>query len=201
MPKRLLDFLLALAGLTFLAPILALIALWIKSDSAGPIFFRQERVGLAGASFRILKFRTMRENAEQEGTLTIGDDPRITEAGRFLRKHKLDELPQLLNVIRGQMSLVGPRPEVREYFDLYPKEAQRAMMTLRPGMTGLYPAALFDENELLGRSLNPYQTYISELIRLKASCVVQYAANNSLLGDMKIVLFTLRSLINGRRRA
>jgi lipopolysaccharide/colanic/teichoic acid biosynthesis glycosyltransferase len=199
MNKKLFDFLLALGGLMLMAPAFALIALWIKTDSAGPILFRQARVGVAGAPFRILKFRTMRQNAEKEGTLTIGDDPRITRAGRFLRKYKLDELPQLLNVIRGEMSLVGPRPEVQEYFELYPEEAQRAMMTLRPGITGLYPAALFDESELLGRSVDPHQTYTNEMILLKSRCVVQYAAERSLVGDIKIILFTLRTLINSSR--
>jgi lipopolysaccharide/colanic/teichoic acid biosynthesis glycosyltransferase len=192
MAKRALDFVLALAGLIVLFPILAFIALWIKADSAGPIFFTQERVGLGGIPFRVLKFRTMRANAEDEGSLTIGNDKRITRAGRFLRKHKLDELPQLFNVVRGEMSLVGPRPEVREYFELYPAKAKEAMISLRPGMTGPYFATLFNEDEILGRSTDPHRTYTSELVVIKARHIVQYAADNSLMGDIGIILRTIR---------
>ena len=193
MAKRTLDLLLSLGGLVFLFPIFAIVALWIKADSVGPIFFRQERVGLGGAPFRILKFRTMRVDAEKQGSLTIGDDLRVTLAGRFLRRHKLDELPQLFNVVRGEMSLVGPRPEVREYFELYPPEAQLAMMRLRPGITG--PSLLlFNESELLGRSADPHRAYASELIPIKARDSVEYAAHNSLLGDIKIILCTLQKV-------
>lgn len=196
MAKRTLDLLLSLGGLVLLFPIFALVALWIKADSVGPILFRQERVGLGGAPFRILKFRTMQLNAEEQGSLTIGGDLRVTRAGRFLRRYKLDELPQLFNVVLGEMSLVGPRPEVREYFELYPPDAQRAMINLRPGVTGPGLLVLFNESELLDRSADPHRTYTSELIPIKAHYIVQYAAHNSVLGDIKIILCTLRKVVS-----
>lgn len=198
MAKRTLDFLLSLCGLVLLLPIFAIVALWIKLDSAGPILFCQERVGRGGAPFRILKFRTMQLNAETQGSLTIGDDLRITRAGRFLRRYKLDELPQLFNVILGEMSLVGPRPELREYFELYPLEAKLAMISVRPGVTGPGLWMLFNESKLLGQSVDPHQTYISELVPIKARDIVQYVAHNSVLGDVKIMLLTLRKVVSRR---
>jgi lipopolysaccharide/colanic/teichoic acid biosynthesis glycosyltransferase len=195
MAKRALDLLFAFGGLVPLFPIFVLLALWIKIDSAGPILFRQERVGRGGVPFRILKFRTMHLKAEEQGRLTIGDDLRVTRAGHFLRRHKLDELPQLFNVLLGEMSLVGPRPEVREYFELYPPDAQRAMFSLRPGITGPSLLVLFNESEILGRSADPHRTYTSELIPIKARCIVQYATHNSILGDLRMILCTLRKVV------
>jgi lipopolysaccharide/colanic/teichoic acid biosynthesis glycosyltransferase len=196
MAKRAFDLLLALAGLVLLFPILVLVALLIKVDSGGPILFRQERVGLGGVPFRIFKFRTMQVDAEEQGSLTIGNDPRVTRAGCFLRRYKLDELPQLFDVVLGQMSLVGPRPEVREYFELYPPDAQQAMISLRPGITGPSLLVLFNESELLGRSADPHRTYTSELIPIKARYIVQYAAHNSVLGDIRIIFCTLRKVVS-----
>ena len=196
MAKRALDFLLSLCGLALLLPIFAIVALWIKVDSAGPILFCQERVGRGGVPFRILKFRTMQLNAETQGSLTIGDDPRITRAGRFLRRYKLDELPQLFNVIQGEMSLVGPRPELREYFELYPREAKVAMISLRPGVTGPGLWLLFNESKLLDQGVDPHQTYISEFVPIKTRDIVQYAAHNSVLGDVKIIFRTLRKVFS-----
>ena len=198
MAKRMLDFLLSLSGFVLLLPVFAIVAISIKLDSAGPILFRQQRVGLGGAPFWILKFRTMHPNAEKQGGLTIGDDFRVTRSGRFLRRYKLDELPQLLNVIVGDMSLVGPRPELREYFDLYPPDAKLAMTRLRPGITGPGLWMLFNENELLAQSADPQSSYISEIVPIKARDIVQYAADNSLLGDLKIILCTLGRVVRRR---
>jgi len=195
MGKRAFDLLLALGGLVVFFPILVLLGFWIKIDSRGPIFFRQERVGRGGVPFQILKLRTMHLNAEEKGTLTIGDDPRVTKAGRFLRKHKLDELPQLVNVVLGNMSLVGPRPEVREYLELYPPDAERAILSLRPGITAPGLLLLFNETEILGRSADPHQTYVSELIPIKARCAVQYATRNSMVEDLRVILCTIRKVI------
>jgi lipopolysaccharide/colanic/teichoic acid biosynthesis glycosyltransferase len=193
MGKRTLDLLLATAGLLVLSPVLLLLGIWIKIDSSGPIFFRQERVGRGGVPFRILKFRTMQLKAEEKGRLTIGEDPRLTRAGRFLRKHKFDELPQLINVILGDMSLIGPRPEVREYFEFYPPDAVRAMVSLRPGIAA--PGLLFNESDILGCSDDPHQTYICQLIPIKARYAVQYATRNSILDDLRLILFTLRKVV------
>jgi lipopolysaccharide/colanic/teichoic acid biosynthesis glycosyltransferase len=134
-------------------------------------------------------------NAEENGRLTIGADPRITRAGHFLRKHKLDELPQLVNVILGEMSLVGPRPEVKEYLEYYPPDAIRAMLSVRPGMTAPGLLTLFNESDILGRSADPHQTYISELIPIKARCAVQYATRSSVLDDLRVILFTIRKVV------
>ena len=136
----------------------------------------------------------MQLGAEHQGNLTIGDDVRVTRAGRFLRRYKLDELPQLLNVILGEMSLVGPRPEVREYFELYPSDAQKAMVCFRPGLTGPGFLLLFNESEILRRSLDPHQMYTSALIPIKARCVMQYAMHNSMLGDLSIMLYTFQKV-------
>jgi lipopolysaccharide/colanic/teichoic acid biosynthesis glycosyltransferase len=194
MGKRVLDLSLALGGLVVFFPFLVLFGLWIKIDSPGPIFFRQERVGRGGVPFQIFKLRTMQLNSEKTSRLTIGHDSRVTRAGRFLRRHKLDEFPQLLNVVIGNMSLVGPRPEVKEYFELYPADAKRAMISLRPGIAAPTSLVLFDESDILGRSANPHHTYISEIIPIKARCALQYEANNSLLDDIKVVLRTLRKV-------
>jgi len=195
MGKRAFDLLLALGGLVVFFPILVLLGFWIKIDSRGPILFRQERVGRDGVPFQILKLRTMHLNAEEKGRLTIGDDPRVTKAGRFLRKHKLDELPQLVNVVLGNMSLVGPRPEVREYLELYPPDAESAILSLRPGITAPGLLFLFNETEILGRSADPHQTYVSELIPIKARCAVQYATRNSMVEDLRVILCTIRKVI------
>ena len=194
MGKRALDLLLALAGLVLFFPFFVLFGLWIKIDSPGPIFYRQERVGRGGVPFQIFKLRTMQLNAEKNGRLTIGDDSRVTRAGRFLRRHKLDEFPQLMNVVVGTMSLVGPRPEVREYFEFYPPDAKRAIMRLRPGIAAPNSLVLFNESEILGRSADPHQTYISEIIPIKARCALQYETHNSLIDDLKVILRTLRKV-------
>jgi len=138
----------------------------------------------------------MQPGAEDQGSLSTDDDVRVTRAGRFLRRHKLDELPQLFNVVLGEMSLVGPRPEVRQYFELYPPDVQRAMVRFRPGVTGPGLLLLFSESEILGRSADPHQTYVSELIPIKAQCIMQYAMHNSILGDLRTIISTVRKVIH-----
>ncbi len=196
--KRAFDLAFALAALVLLFPIFVLAALLIKADLTGPILFRQERVGLGGVPFRVHKFRTMQLNAEERGVVTVQNDSRVTRIGRFLRRYKIDELPQLFDVMLGSMSVVGPRPEVREYFLLYPRDAQRAMISMRPGITGPSVLVSLDERECLGLSADPRETYASEIIPIKARYIVEYAAHNSLLGDLRIILITLRKLFSGK---
>lgn len=195
--KRAFDLPFAMIALILLFPVFILTALLVKADSEGPILFYQERVGLRGVPFRIRKFRTMQLNAEEQGTITAHNDSRITRIGRFLRRYKIDELPQLIDVLLGSMSVVGPRPEVREYFLLYPPDAQLAIISMRPGITG--PSVLMspDEGELLRPSLDPHATYVSEIIPIKARHILEYAASNSLLGDLRIILTTLQKLFRG----
>jgi len=164
---RFFDLLFSLIGVVLLIPLFLLIMLLMLTDPKGGLFYRQERIGRHGRSFRLLKFRTMRPGSDRGINLTIGKrDNRITPAGHLLRRYKLDELPQLFNVIRGEMSLVGPRPEVRKYVDLY-NEEQRRVLEVRPGITDEASIAYFDENELLGRSANPEETYIREVMPAK----------------------------------
>src|SRR6185369_15412287 len=162
--KRYFDLFFSLLGVLLLAPLFLLIGLWIKVDSHGPVFFRQERVGRFGKSFRIFKFRTMCLHAEAKGRqITVGEDPRITRSGRFLRHFKLDELPQLLNVVLGEMSLVGPRPEVPRYVALYPANVREQVLSVLPGITDYASIEYKDENAILGRSADPDKAYIEEV--------------------------------------
>ena len=147
MIKRLLDFLLSFIGLMFLSPILVFIAFWIKINSNGPIFFRQERVGLNGKIFKIHKFRSMHINSETQRKLTVGNDSRITTTGKFIRRFKIDELPQLIDVLLGRMSLVGPRPELKEFVDLYPKDIREKILSVRPGITDMASIEMVDNLE------------------------------------------------------
>lgn len=195
MIKRLLDIIVASLALLVLMPVFLFIALSIKWSSTGPIFFWQERVGRLGQRFRILKFRTMYMNAEASGLLTIGKDPRITPIGHKLRQHKLDELPQLIHVLRGTMSLVGPRPEVPKYVALYPAKAQRVILSLRPGMTDWASIEMIQENQLLAASKNPEQDYISHILPKKIKHYLSYAKHHTLLGDIQILTATLYRLI------
>lgn len=195
MIKRLFDITGALLALLILIPVFLFIALNIKWSSAGPIFFRQERVGQFGRCFRMLKFRTMHINAEASGLLTIGKDPRITPIGYRLRQHKLDELPQLIHVLSGTMSLVGPRPEVPKYVALYPTKARRVILSLRPGMTDWASIEMMQENQLLATSQNPEQDYINHILPKKIKHYLSYAKHHTLLGDIQILIATLYRLI------
>jgi lipopolysaccharide/colanic/teichoic acid biosynthesis glycosyltransferase len=193
--KRLFDLVAAGAGLLVLAPLLLLLALWIKLDSRGPVFFRQERVGRAGVLFRIHKFRTMRVDAERHGQLTVGKDSRVTGAGAFLRKSKLDELPQLIDVLVGSMSLVGPRPEVPKYVAHYPAEVKDLVLSVRPGITDWASIKMIDENEILGAAADPERAYIEEVLPQKLAYYVAYAQGHTLLDDIKIIFATLAKII------
>jgi lipopolysaccharide/colanic/teichoic acid biosynthesis glycosyltransferase len=193
--KRLFDLVAAGAGLLVLTPLLLLLALWIKLDSRGPVFFRQERVGRAGVPFRIHKFRTMRVDAERHGQLTVGKDSRVTGAGAFLRKSKLDELPQLIDVLVGSMSLVGPRPEVPKYVAHYPAEVKDLVLSVRPGITDWASIKMIDENEILGAAADPERAYIEEVLPQKLAYYVAYAQGHTLLDDIKIIFATLAKII------
>lgn len=196
--KRCFDLLLASVGIVCLAPSLLLIALWVKLDSPGPVFFHQVRVGRFGRLFRIHKFRTMAVDAERVGLLTINNDPRITHAGRRLRKYKLDELPQLFNVLTGEMSLVGPRPEVPQYLDHYPSWVKEKMLALRPGITDWASLQMIEENALITLQTHSESTYLKDILPQKLSHILRYAENPKLSEDIRIIVATLLALI-GRR--
>ena len=195
MGKRLFDLVCAGIGLLLLSPLLLAVALWIRLDSPGPAFFRQRRVGRFGAPFDIHKFRTMRVDAPALGPqLTVGADPRITRAGRFLRRSKLDELPQLLDVLAGTMSLVGPRPEVPRYVAMYPAALRDKVLSVRPGLTDPASIAYRDESKLLARAADPERVYVEQVMPAKLRCAAQYVDQMSLLGDLRLIGATLRAL-------
>jgi len=192
---RLSDIVLSLLGLLFLLPIFLILAVWIKFDSQGSIFFRQIRVGKDGRDFRIYKFRTMIVNAEKMGIITIGErDPRITNSGYFLRKYKLDELPQLINVLKGEMSFVGPRPEVRKYVEMYNQE-QLKILTVKPGITDYASIEYINEDEILGKSLDPEKTYIEEIMPQKIKYNMKYINNKTVIEYFKIIFLTIIKII------
>ncbi len=195
MTKRLFDLFWSALGLVALTPLFGLVAVLIKRDSAGPVFFRQERVGRSGAAFRIFKFRTMRAASEGQGLLTVSNDDRVTKIGRVLRKSKVDELPQLINVLIGDMSLVGPRPEVPKYVALYPKDLRDKVLTVRPGITDLASIEFRDENELLEASKDPHETYLNEILPKKLAYCSRYVDEQSVFLDFTIILRTLARII------
>ena len=201
MAKRLFDITLSLLALVLLCPLLLAVALWVRLDSRGPVLFRQQRVGRGGQPFAILKFRTMQVNAEAAGLqITVGQDPRITRTGRWLRRSKLDELPQLLNVLRGEMSMVGPRPEVPRYVALYPADQRATVLSVRPGITDLASLAFRDESTLLARSADPERTYVEEILPIKLRHACDYVAQRSLWLDLRIIVRTALALL-GRQGA
>lgn len=193
--KRIFDFVVSMIGLLTLSPILATVAVWIKLSSTGPVLFKQIRVGYRGKHFQICKFRTMVVNAEAIGTqITTGDDPRITKIGKFLRKYKLDELPQLFNVLAGEMSLVGPRPEVPKYVSLYNAEQKRVLNVL-PGITDLASIEFRNENELLTGKENSEEFYIQEIMPHKLLLNLEYIDQANLLFDLKIIARTIWRIV------
>lgn len=198
MAKRAFDLFWSILGLVALSPLLALVALMVKLGDGGPVFFRQVRIGRWGHSFRIWKFRTMVMNAEQQGrSITVGQDTRITRIGHFLRSTKLDEIPQLVNVLVGDMSLVGPRPEVPRYVELY-SESQRAILALRPGITDLASIKYRDESELLAQAQNPDETYVQIILPDKLRINLAYASWAGLWSDFLVILATLGLYPPGR---
>jgi lipopolysaccharide/colanic/teichoic acid biosynthesis glycosyltransferase len=195
MAKRLFDLLGAALALALLAPGWVVIALWIKLDSPGPVFFRQQRVGRHGRPFTIHKFRTMVVDAPLRGPpLTIGDDARITRAGACLRRSKLDELPQLLDVLAGHMSLVGPRPEVPAYVARYPDNLRRQVLAVRPGITDPVSLEFADESALLARAADPEREYVEVLLPKKLHAAAAYAEQATLATDLRVIGRTLRVL-------
>ena len=189
--RRLLDVCGAAAGLLCLLPLFLLISIWIKIDSKGPVFYRAIRLGRYGKPFQMFKFRSMRADADKVGALITPDkDSRVTRVGGFLRKFKLDELPQLINVLKGEMSLVGPRPEAALYFDYYSPDEKRAVLSVRPGMTDYGSLRFHDEGRLLAGSADPIQTYL-DLREPKVRAQLEYIRDQSLLLDIKIIFRTI----------
>jgi len=195
MTKRLFDLFCALMGLIILFPLFVLVMLGIKTDSKGPVFFVQKRVGRQNKDFKLVKFRTMYVDAHKHGLITVGKrDPRVTPFGYYLRKLKLDELPQLINILKGDMSLVGPRPEVRRHVKLYTSE-QLKVLNVRPGITSTASVEFLNENELLGRAKNPEYTYIHELMPRKLKLDLDYTRKRTFWGDIRIILATLDKIL------
>lgn len=192
--KRLFDIVFSCAVLVFFLPFGIILALLIFLESRGGVFYRQERIGQFKKPFLLYKFRSMRANADKEGKLTVGmRDSRITRIGYFIRKYKLDEFPQFINVIKGEMSVVGPRPEVREYVDLYSTEQQK-ILSVKPGITDYASLAYFEENELLAKSDNPTKTYIKEIMPAKLELNKRYIENPTIGADLKIIWLTVKKI-------
>lgn len=193
--KRIFDILVSLFGLIITAPLIGLVALLIKLGSKGPVFYRGLRVGYQGRPFRIFKFRTMVENAEAlGGPSTAGDDPRLTKIGKFLKKYQLDELPQLINVLKGEMSLVGPRPEVKMYVDMMSEEERKTILSLKPGMTDYASLWDFHEGEILKGSQNPERDYMEKIRPEKIRLQIKYVKDRSFLKDIAIIFKTVMKI-------
>lgn len=193
--KRLFDLLAAAAGMLLLWPVFLAVACWIKLDSPGPVFFRQERVGRHGAPFRIFKFRTMRTDSERKGQITVGADPRVTRSGQWLRHYKIDELPQLLNVLSGDMSLVGPRPEVPRYVAMYPREVRELVLSVPPGITEWASILYKEENVVLGRAADPERAYVEEILPIKLDYYLRYVKTRSMAEDLRIIVRTIGAIL------
>jgi lipopolysaccharide/colanic/teichoic acid biosynthesis glycosyltransferase len=201
MLKRILDIVVSLIGLICLLPLLLLVAVLIKLDSAGPVFFRQERIGKGFQPFQILKFRTMIHDAERTGGLiTFGKDPRITRIGRILRNTKVDELPQLVNVLKGEMSLVGPRPEVSRYVRAFQEEYEE-ILKVRPGMTDLASLKYRNEEAMLGQSDDPEEEYIKHVLPDKIRLAKDYVQRSSVIFDLSLIFRTMFKLFHYRMSA
>ena len=192
--KRLFDIIFSGAGLVICSPFFILLSLLIVCTSGFPVFYLQKRVGLGGADFSLFKFRTLKKEADKDGLLTVGKkDPRLTVAGYFLRRFKLDELPQLFNVLTGDMSVVGPRPEVRKYVELY-SDVQKKVLAVRPGITDYASIEYSKENELLARAVNPEEFYIKQVMPAKLDLNLKYISEQSFTTDLKIILKTIMKI-------
>ena len=191
--KRILDILFSAVGLVILSPLLLYIAIRIKIDTTGNIFYKQKRVGKNGVEFYLYKFRTMLSFSDDKGLLTYGNDKRITGFGQFLRKYKLDELPQLANVIRGDMSIVGPRPEVKKYVDLYNDE-QREILSVKPGITDMASIKYLDENNILGNQSEPEEYYIREILPEKIRLNRVFITHPTVYNYFRIILLTIKKI-------
>jgi lipopolysaccharide/colanic/teichoic acid biosynthesis glycosyltransferase len=194
--KRIFDITLSLILLSMFFPFGLLISVWILIESSGGVFYKQVRIGHKGIPFKMFKFRSMRQNSDKLGQLTVGmRDPRITRSGYFIRKYKLDEFPQFINVLKGDMSIVGPRPEVKEFVDLYTDE-QRKILNVKPGITDYASLEYFKENELLGLSNDPRKTYVEEIMPAKIELNMKYIQHPGLLNDIKIMWRTFLKIVH-----
>ena len=193
--KRLFDILASGVGLICLSPLFAVLAVWIKCDSRGPVFYRQVRVGKDNRDFRLFKFRSMRPDSDRLGLITVGGhDPRVTRSGYYIRRYKLDEFPQLINVFKGDMSLVGPRPEVRKYVDMYTPEQMR-VLSVRPGITSLASIRYRNENEILAKADDPDRCYIEKVMPDKLAIDLEYVDRATLWNDIRLIFSTFREII------
>nr|WP_299201931.1 sugar transferase [uncultured Brumimicrobium sp.] len=195
MLKRAFDIVSSVFGLLLLSPVFIIVVIWIKLDSKGPVFYKQVRVGKNNIDFKILKFRSMRQDADKGSLITIGGrDPRVTQSGYYIRKYKLDELPQLINVLKGDMSIVGPRPEVRRYVDLYTEE-QKRVLSVQPGITDIASIKYRNENELLENAVDPDKIYIESIMPDKLKHNLEYIDKQSFLFDLKLIAQTIKEII------
>lgn len=193
--KRIFDVVASGLGLLALSPLFLILAVWIKCDSAGPVFYRQVRVGRNNRDFKLFKFRSMRVGSDKNGLITVGGhDPRITRSGYFIRKYKLDELPQLINVFIGDMSLVGPRPEVRKYVDMYTAE-QMHVLDVRPGITDMASIRYRNENELLEQADDPDKYYVEVVMQDKLRLNLEYVERHSFFFDIRLIFQTFWTII------
>lgn len=193
--KRLFDIISSGIGLLILSPLFLIVAIWVKLDSPGPVFYKQVRVGRNNKDFYLYKFRSMRVGSDKKGLITVGGrDPRVTRSGYYIRKYKLDEFPQLINVFKGDMSLVGPRPEVRKYVDLYTPE-QMHVLDVRPGITDLASIRYRNENELLAKASAPEQYYRDVIMQDKLNINLEYVHNHSIWGDIKLIFKTFSAIV------
>lgn len=193
--KRIFDIVASGLGLIVLSPLFLVLAIWIKADSRGPVFYRQTRVGRGNRDFRLFKFRSMRIGSDRQGLITVGGhDPRVTRSGYYIRKYKLDELPQLINVFSGDMSLVGPRPEVRKYVELYTPQ-QLHVLDVRPGITSLASIRYRNENDILAASDDPDRCYIEKVLPDKLKIDLEYVGKASFFYDIKLIFVTFWEIL------
>ena len=194
--KRIFDIVASGKGPILLSPLFVILAIWIKCDSIGPVFYKQVRVGRNNMDFQLFKFRSMRVGSDKKGLITVGGhDPRITRSGYYIRKYKLDEFPQLINVFKGDMSLVGPRPEVRKYVDMYTEE-QMHVLDVRPGITDLASIRYRNENELLERVNDPDKYYVEVIMPDKLRINLEYVARHSFTFDIRLIFQTFRAIVS-----
>lgn len=194
--KRAFDIIASGLGLICLSPLFAVLAVWIKCDSKGPVFYRQIRVGRNNKDFKLFKFRSMRPDSDKLGLITVGGrDPRVTRSGYYIRKYKLDEFPQLINVFLGDMSLVGPRPEVRKYVDMYTPDQIR-VLNVRPGITSLASIRYCNENEILAAAEDPDKCYIEQVMPDKLSIDLEYVNKANLWNDIKLIFSTFKEILS-----
>jgi len=192
--KRIFDFIASLSVLLLLSPLLIVIGFWIALDSKGGVFYKQIRIGKNQIQFGLYKFRSMATGSDKVGQITIGNDSRITKVGHFIRKYKIDELPQLINILKGEMSVVGPRPEVKKYVDLYSKE-QLTVLSVLPGLSDYASIEYFDEQTVLGKAKDPNREYIEVVMPAKLNLNLKYIAEKSIATDLKIIFKTLGKIV------